>query len=318
MRLPQELQSAIEEKAAAIKHSGLLNDAKTLSERYREGSAKGKSLLSLESEAIAYAASRMPATFCAVQTALQYALELTDLTPKSLLDVGAGTGSASWAVDSLLDLSDILCLEREKAMSELGQNLMQNSESLKSAKWQSCDLSTQEILESKDLIIVSYVLNELDDITREKALEKLKNATNMMLLIIEPGTTVAYKKLMQSRDFLLQKGMHLLAPCPRAKPCPLPNGDWCHFSCRVERTRLHKSLKDGTLGYEDEKFSYLAFTKNPCNAAESRVLRHPLTEKSKITLNLCTKEGLQKSILTKKDGENYKKAKKSKWGDRFY
>ena len=37
-----------------------------------------------------------------------------------------------------------------------------------------------------------------------------------------------------------EAGANILAPCPHARPCPLAAPDWCHFSARVARSRLHR------------------------------------------------------------------------------
>ena len=50
---------------------------------------------------------------------------------------------------------------------------------------------------------------------------------------------------------------------------------------------------------------------------ESRILRHPIIEKGKITLKLCEKGNIKEKIITKKDKENFKKAKKKNCGDEF-
>ena len=51
--------------------------------------------------------------------------------------------------------------------------------------------------------------------------------------------------------------------------------------------------------------------------AESRILRHPIIEPGKITLRLCTNGNIEEKIITKKDKENFKIAKKKKCGDKF-
>lgn len=89
--------------------------------------AAGKRLLTEEREALAYAAVRMPATFGAVVKALDYALDAVDFVPKTVLDIGAGTGAAGWAAESLINLDSLVCLEREAVMLRLGQKLMRNS-----------------------------------------------------------------------------------------------------------------------------------------------------------------------------------------------
>ena len=63
--------------------------------------------------------------------------------------------------------------------------------------------------------------------------------------------------------------------------------DWCHFTCRVPRSQLHKLLKQGDAPYEDEKFAYLALAKSETNKPEARILRHPKIAKGRITLELC-------------------------------
>ena len=73
-----------------------------LSQRYREQSGTGRSLLHGEAEAVAYACARMPATYAAVRTALGWALPGSGAYA-TMLDVGAGTGAAGWAAALELD-----------------------------------------------------------------------------------------------------------------------------------------------------------------------------------------------------------------------
>ena len=78
--------------------------------------------------------------------------------------------------------------------------------------------------------------------------------------------------------------------------------DWCHFSVRVQRTRLHKALKGGDAPYEDEKYCYLALTKErPETACSARVLRHPLIAPGRITLTVCETGEKKNRVVTKKD-----------------
>ena len=106
-------------------------------------------------------------------------------------------------------------------------------------------------------------------------------------------------------------------PCPHQKPCPLPSDDWCHFTCRIARSRLHRQLKGADAPYEDEKFCYLAFGRSASNRAVSRVLRHPQIESGRITLRLCTRSGLITLPVRKRDGSLFKSARKASSGDAF-
>ncbi|MEL7604103.1 MAG: small ribosomal subunit Rsm22 family protein, partial [Bacillota bacterium] len=84
--------------------------------------------------------------------------------------------------------------------------------------------------------------------------------------------------------------------------------------CRGPRSRLHRALKGGDAPYEDEKFCYMAFTKEPCEKTVARVLRHPIIEPGRVTLTLCTPEGIQKSVVTKRSNDAFKHARKTDWG----
>lgn len=317
MDLPIDLKLAIEQKVTETKHSELSSDAHSLSQKYRYQSGQGKRLLTQNNEAISYCVVRMPATFGAVSSALLNILEIVEQPIKTLIDVGAGTGAGSWAVSEQLQLENITCLEREQAMREIGESLMKSSTtpSLQKAEWIKYDLTTEIFDKKADLVIASYVLNELCNIDRLKAVQKLWDLTDNVLLLVEPGTTVGYQQLIKTREYLLSNGAYMIAPCSHNKPCQLKDGDWCHFSCRISRSKLHKQLKNASMGYEDEKFSYMAFSKFPQNIIGNRIVRNPMIEKATIKLNICSEDGNKQSIINKKDKEVFKKAKKLKWGD---
>ena len=117
---------------------------------------------------------------------------------------------------------------------------------------------------------------------------------------------------MEIREKLVKMGAKIIAPCTHEGKCMLEKNDWCHSICRIARTKSHKKLKDGVVPYEDEKFSYMAFSKKECKMAEARILRHPKIEPGKITLEVCTKKGIDRIIVTKKNKEKFKIARKSK------
>jgi ribosomal protein RSM22 (predicted rRNA methylase) len=95
----------------------------------------------------------------------------------------------------------------------------------------------------------------------------------------------------------------------------MPSNDWCHFSQRLERTQLHKIAKEATLGYEDEKFSYVCATNQPVKLPQGRILRHPNKHSGHIEFTLCSQGKLEKKVISRKAGELYKMARKLEWGD---
>lgn len=315
MELPQILRDAIELYLGERRYGQLIEDAQAISLRYRTQTNTGARLVTRENEAAAYAAARMPATYGAVYSALEQTLAAIDHHPTSLLDAGAGTGAASWAASDLLPLNKITCLEREKAMLEAGKAIMAHGPAvLHEAEWLLRDLSGDWPIEKAEMVIAAYVLNEMTEQNRLRTAEKLWEATDGILLLVEPGTPAAFSSLMAVRKALLRSGAYIIAPCPRLE-CPKGSEDWCHFTCRIARSRLHRQLKGGEAPFEDEKFSYIALSRQPVTAIGPRVLRHPQVRGGHVYLEVCTEQGIQNLRLSKKDGEAYRKARKASAGD---
>ena len=306
--------SALITQADAAK---MIKDARTISENYRLRTGSGARLLTRDSEAIAYAASRMPATAAAAYAAISQAIKAADTIPLTLLDCGAGTGAASWAADALIDLESITCLEREEAMRSVGEKLMQEAGGvLADAQWQTWDLTDKAPLPRAGMVVEGYMLGELAEGMRLPAARRLWDAAQEMLVMIEPGTPQGFANLLAVREYLCSLGAYVAAPCPGGTgKCPMEQGDWCHFTVRVQRTKLHKLLKGGEAPYEDEKYCYLALTREvPKAACKARVLRHPLIQPGRITLTLCEGSEKKQYIVTKKD-DLWKRARKIGTGD---
>lgn len=316
MNLPIELKNIIENIASEYKIADLRNTANRISEDYASNSSKGNSMIISDLDVISYAVMRMPATFASVSTALENTLKLIDLDINSVLDVGSGMLTATIATHYLLN-KDIkyTCVEREDKMISLGKRLASNYEGLSSINIIKEDY-TKVLPEGKfDLVIASYSLNELSDEDRNKVVGTLFDKTNKLLLIVEPGTPVTSKQIKIVREQLINKGGYVVAPCPHMNKCPMEENDWCHFVTRVERSKLHKLLKNADVPYEDEKYSYIAISKEkPTREISYRVLRHPLIGKGNVSLTLCGKLGIENLRLFKKDSL-FKEAKKVSCGD---
>ncbi len=315
MELPIEFRNITEELAAGIPVKKLISAANAISERYRSEAASGKPLITNDTEAAAYAIVRMPATIGASGSAMQYSADRYDGEIRSVLDIGAGTGACSWAAAEIFpDIEKITCLEREKSMIDFGRTLMVKGDFPFDCQWISRDITTGFDMKA-DLVTASYVLNEMPEKMQEKLISAMWNATGKLMIIIEPGTPKGFKNILRIREQLTESGAKILAPCPHSDKCPLPDDDWCHFTARVSRTKLHKQLKGGDVPYEDEKFCYIAAVRDDCTPCSSRVLRHPKIESGKITLKLCNTDGIIEKIVTKKDGALFKKARKADCGD---
>lgn len=315
MKIPDLLENAIQQKLNDVKLVELKQNASNLSEKYMNQKRTGETLLNKEIEALAYSIMRMPATYGAVYTALKHTLEKTDCDIQSVLDIGAGTGAATWAVSELLDAKTIRCFEREQVMRELGKAFMNENPKLKNVLWQYMDIVADNLDVKADLIVTSYMLNEIKPEKRESVIDKLIENSNHIVLIIEPGTPDGFKNIKKAQRIAIERGFNIIAPCTFQGVCPLPQDDWCHSIVRMERSKIHKLVKNAELPYEDEKFSYIAISKEKYDNSGTRILRHPIIEKGKITLKVCHNGKIEEMIITKKDKELFKIAKKKKCGD---
>ncbi len=95
----------------------------------------------------------------------------------------------------------------------------------------------------------------------------------------------------------------------------MPVDDWCHFSARLPRTSLHRRIKGGTLGFEDEKFSYVIVSRHSCPLPSARIVRRPQKKSGHVCLQLCHQENFEEKIFSKKQGNLYRTACNKKWGD---
>lgn len=314
--IPEELKENIDKLLKENQIHKILEDAQTVSNRYRNNDGKGKKLLTKESEAVSYAISRMPATYAAVSSVLEQTLDNYNEDLTSVIDVGAGTGAVVWAVNDVATSNAIKCFEREESMINIGKKLMKNTD-LNDVRWKRFDILQDEIQEKADLVITSYMINELPKGDREKAVEKLWNATNKLLIIIEPGTPAGFANILEIRRNLLKAGGHIVAPCCCLHECPIPKDDWCAFYARVARSSVHRHAKNGALGYEDEKFSYIAFSKVPVNNSGERILRHPQINSGYVNVKVCSANGIEEKTYSKKDKEIYKKVRKMDAGQKL-
>ncbi|MGW0363249.1 small ribosomal subunit Rsm22 family protein [Streptomyces sp. NPDC002990] len=275
------------------------------------------------SDVAAYAAYRMPATFEAVRSALAGLAEAApEWAPGSHVDVGGGTGAATWAVDATWDgPRQTTVLDWAEPALTLGKELAAASASdvLRAAEWRRAVIGTGLTLPEADLVTVSYVLGELTPPARQAVVAEAARAGRAVVLI-EPGTPEGYLRIREARDQLIAAGLRVAAPCPHDGTCPIEVGqDWCHFSARVSRSSLHRQVKGGSLAYEDEKFSYVAATRFPVRPAAARITRRPQIRKGLVLLDLCgpEDEGLMRATVAKRHGDLYKAARDADWGQEW-
>ena len=325
MELPISCRTALDDLIAEGTYTTaqLRASVEKMTVSYKEASGRGSRLVTGRCEVLAYAASRMPATYGAVSASLEAALAALDTADtaslSTVLDLGAGTGAAVLAASACLPgAARITAVEREAEMIAVGKRLTADTP----VDWILSDAIAYarrlaEQGDTYDVVIASYMTNELAEDTRRTLYSLLWQITGKLLVIVEPGTKVGSAILRDAKVQFTACGASVCAPCPRIGGCPLAEDDWCHFTCRVARSKLHKAIKGGDVPYEDEKFSYLALTRLPHHPASARILRHPQKDAGRITLTLCTSAGWEIRTVTKRDKAVFAAARKAGAGDCF-
>ncbi|MCF6474294.1 rRNA methyltransferase [Nonomuraea sp. MG754425] len=318
--LPENLSAALDQALARFSPQELSDSVARLTERYRvAGVSTGGNHLRSRADIAAYAAYRMPATYAAAATAMRQAATLTPgFEPRSHLDAGGGTGAAIWAAAGVWpDIQHVTVVEHDPHIIDLGRRLARGGPpALRGATWRQASVGAGLDRPAADLVTMSYALGELPAADRPGVVGWLA-AQAAMVIVIEPGTPAGYATVAAAREILAAQGRTIVAPCPHDGGCPIvPGRDWCHFSVRLPRTALHRRIKAGTLSFEDEKFSYVAAATGPWPRPAARVLRHPVKRKGVVSLRLCADgDGLREVIVSKRQGELYRRARDTDWGD---
>jgi len=107
--LPADVAAALDNKLEGLSRSETAARAALISRSYRDGGSSR--LIKSEADALAYALVRMPATYAAVAACLEALRDIRpDFAPKTLLDVGAGPGTASFAASEAFSTLNLFAL----------------------------------------------------------------------------------------------------------------------------------------------------------------------------------------------------------------
>ena len=315
MQLPAELQDAIETLAESHNLKSLIQGREAVSSDYRKG-ADSKRAFRDDAQLLSYLITRFPATYavcCKVFDEIRQRLPM--MSVGSVLDLGSGPGSASWAAIQCFGSIELYLIEREREAIEVGKRLGEVSGSFGRASWTLGSLEEPFSIPGVDVAILSYVLGEMSLEASRKVVDRLWESSVPIVVLIEPGTPRGYQRIIDLRDRAIEKGARVVAPCPHGMKCPMSGGDWCHFAARVERSRLHRKLKGGTLGFEDEKYSYVVLAKGEVPSIEGRVVGRPLKGSGHVKLPMCASDGtLKEIVVTRSDKKKYRDARDAEWG----
>jgi len=320
--LPPDIKAALDKLAHGVSRKAIAERAAAQSRNYRAGG--GSRGIATADDLLAYAFTRLPATYAAAVAVFNAMREtLPAFRPRTMLDVGAGPGTAAFAaVRAFETLDDIRLTDANAGLRRLALTLMAeaDSEALRRVGdgqfyRHGNALTLLDGTEPADLVVTSYVAGEIADDKLAHFTRRLWDATAGALVIIEPGTPDGHERVLRMRGYSIAAGAHVAAPCPHGRACPLQAPDWCHFAQRLPRSRDHLRIKDAEVPFEDEKFSYVVLTRGTPQSIEARVLAPPKIQKAAATAKLCTADGLVADIAPRRDASAYRRRKSWRWGD---
>lgn len=320
--LPSDLKAALARRAHGVSRKAVAERAAAQSRNYRAGG--GSQRIGTADDVLAYAFSRLPATYAAVTAVFNSMREtLPAFAPRTMLDVGAGPGTAVFAaVQAFESLAGIRLIDTNAGLRNLALTLMAEADSaalrqvVEAQSYRQGDaLGLLADSEPADLVTASYAAGEIaaGDLVRFTRL--LWAATAGALVIVMPGTPEGYASMLRMRAELIAAGAHVATPCPHERPCPLRPPDWCHFAQRLPRSRDHLLIKGADVPFEDEKFSYVVLSRTKPQSVAARVLAPPKVTKSVVTAKLCKEGGLEVDAASTREPEAYRRFKSWRWGD---
>ncbi len=174
--------------------------------------------------------------------------------------------------------------------------------------------------ESFDVLVISHVLNELDDIGRAQL--KSLCARAQTILWVEPGTHEASRLLGDWREHLRISGLDVVAPCPHQGACGMfaPGNErhWCHFFAAPVPNIYADSdwVKFGQRAGIDLRslpYSFLVLDRRPSPTPDgySRIIGEARHYKGYAKLFNCDAGGVADLMLQKRDAPELFKALKN-------
>jgi ribosomal protein RSM22 (predicted rRNA methylase) len=243
--------------------------------------------------------------------------------PESVLDIGSGPGTALFAAGSVWEgITRMVAVERQATLISVARALVEQFQKAgeltipyDNLSWECTPVLSWVGREEADLSVVSYMLGELSDGEIVSCIDSVWRRTRRFFVVVEPGTMKGFARLAHVRRYLISRGAEIVAPCGGNWEC---QAEWCHFSDRVTRTRLHQSIKDATLGYEDEHYSYLVASREVLPFAGARIVGRVRANKFQTVVPVCSEGGALCDVVFPKrtQAKEFKEAKRWHWGGR--
>ncbi|MDQ4037881.1 MAG: small ribosomal subunit Rsm22 family protein, partial [Actinomycetota bacterium] len=210
--LPGALRHALDAELGGYSNRELAEAAHRLSDRYRADQPASQPILASPLDSAAYLTTRMPATYAAARQACdRLSAARPEFRPRSLLDLGGGTGACTWAVaDAFPSLvSSHLVDSSESALAAAARMLTHSRLQVTHDTARLDRTGGWTATTGFDLAVCGFLLGELDTAAQDAVILEMARAAPVVA-IIEPGTPAGYRRMLRARAALLAAGRLLL------------------------------------------------------------------------------------------------------------
>ncbi len=317
MALPEGLQAGIDELTGGVDPRELARTARTLSEAYRAGGPPASRAVRTAGEVTAYLATRAPATYAAVAEVLrQIGLARPGWEPTSVLDLGAGPGVAAWAaVERWPGVTTVRLVEAEPEMVRAGKSLAAHGgEALRTATWIVADAGAAEPAGgSGDRVVPAR---------RARAGNRRRSRPARM------ETYDRHARDHRARDdrgipardrgaYRRDRGRRLDARAvPARHTLSASRGGLVPFrDASAADPDAPASERGRTRLRGREVLVCRAVPVASAAAREGACCGAPISRPGHVVLDVCAPSGIDRRIVSRREGDAYRRARKLEWGD---
>ena len=237
--LPLAIQRGIDNLTADFSPNDIAERAEKILQNYIKRKAS-RSVIVEGADVAAYLTTRGPATYAACVAAFSaLAKRAPGFAPLSVLDIGAGPGTASWAaIQQWPNIESVAMIDESEEMLRAARTLCEGADhpALRNVRIARAAMSGSTGQEKYDLVVASYAIGELALSDMRSTLQTLWRSAARALVIVEPGTPEGFSRIHNARELLIEAGAEIAAPCPHAGPCPIRAPDWCAVSMHQRNT----------------------------------------------------------------------------------
>ena len=319
--VPHTLSRALEAVLDGLPAEPLRRATASLIDAYRSGAPPTAQVLRDPTTAAAYAAYRMPATYAAVSRALRHATELAPaLEVRTLLDVGGGTGAATWAAaEAFPSLEGATVLDGSADALALGARIGRHGPPpVAGASWSRVLLGPGTALPAAELVVASYLLGELAEAAARRPWSTRRWRRHPgSCWWSSPAHRAGMPRCWQRVRGSPPRAGTCWRPAPRTAPARWRPGRATGATSRCGSTAARCTVGSRAAGWATRTRSSPTCSPraNRCARAGARVLRHPVTRKGLVQLEVCDSAGsAQRVVVTRRDPIAYRAARDASWG----